>query len=135
MDERPGNMAKAVKEKDPLDFTAGDFVVYPTHGVGKVTGIEEKEIAGHALTLFVISFEKERMALRVPKPMQPTTGAVSWRPSVAFSSRIISRLRSRLFFSIVGIIIEKNAVRKSAMVTIVGKTNLARNESTLVDLT
>jgi len=53
------------KAKD-LEFAKGDFVVYPTHGVGKVTGVETKEIAGQELTLFVIQFEKERMTLRVP---------------------------------------------------------------------
>ncbi|MBF0247941.1 MAG: CarD family transcriptional regulator [Alphaproteobacteria bacterium] len=47
-------------------FNTGDFVVYPTHGVGKVLGVEEREIAGHPLKLFVISFENERMTLRVP---------------------------------------------------------------------
>ncbi|MHA1564133.1 MAG: CarD family transcriptional regulator [Alphaproteobacteria bacterium] len=49
-----------------LEFAEGDFVVYPTHGVGKVTGVETREIAGQELTLFVIHFEKERMTLRVP---------------------------------------------------------------------
>ncbi len=53
------------KSKD-LEFAEGDYVVYPTHGVGKVTGVEKKEIAGQELTLFVIQFEKERMTLRVP---------------------------------------------------------------------
>jgi len=51
---------------EKLMFGTGDFVVYPTHGVGKVLGIEKQEIAGHALKLFVISFENERMTLRVP---------------------------------------------------------------------
>lgn len=60
------DMAKAKKTETDLEFSEGDFVVYPTHGVGKVTGIEEKEIAGQKLKLFVISFEKERMTLRVP---------------------------------------------------------------------
>ena len=46
-------------------FEKGDFVVYPTHGVGRVIDIEAKEIAGYKLDLFVISFEQERM-LRVP---------------------------------------------------------------------
>ena len=59
-------MAKAKKSDIELEFSEGDFVVYPTHGVGKVTGVEEKEIAGQKLHLFVISFEKERMTLRVP---------------------------------------------------------------------
>ncbi|MCH8091037.1 MAG: CarD family transcriptional regulator [Proteobacteria bacterium] len=48
------------------EFSAGDFVVYPTHGVGKIVGIEEQEISGHELELFVIKFETEKMTLRVP---------------------------------------------------------------------
>ncbi len=48
------------------EFSAGDFVVYPTHGVGKIVGIEEQEISGHELQLFVIKFETEKMTLRVP---------------------------------------------------------------------
>ncbi|MDH5773165.1 MAG: CarD family transcriptional regulator, partial [Rhodospirillaceae bacterium] len=44
----------------------GDFVVYPTHGVGQVVGIEKQEVAGYKLQLFVISFESERMTLSVP---------------------------------------------------------------------
>lgn len=49
-----------------LEFAQDDFVVYPTHGVGQVTGIENYEIAGEKLRLFVISFERERMTLKVP---------------------------------------------------------------------
>ncbi len=51
---------------EQLMFTPGDFVVYPTHGVGKVISVEENEIAGHKLELFVISFDRDRMTLRVP---------------------------------------------------------------------
>ena len=47
-------------------FTKGDFVVYPTHGVGRISGVEFQEIAGSALQLFVIQFDKEKMTLRVP---------------------------------------------------------------------
>ena len=47
-------------------FSAGDFVVYPAHGVGKVTTIENQMIAGQKIDLFVISFERDRMTLRVP---------------------------------------------------------------------
>ena len=49
-----------------LVFSKGDYVVYPTHGVGKVLGIEDREVAGFDLKLFVISFEAEKMTLRVP---------------------------------------------------------------------
>jgi len=55
-------MSKARK----AEFRPNDFVVYPAHGVGKIVSIEEREIAGMQLELFVISFEKDKMTLRVP---------------------------------------------------------------------
>jgi CarD family transcriptional regulator len=51
---------------DKAIFGTGDFVVYPTHGVGKILGIETQEIAGHTLSVFVVHFDKDRMTLRVP---------------------------------------------------------------------
>ena len=70
--------AKASKAKKPnskkLPFTPGDFVVYPTHGVGKVERIEIQEIAGYKLKLFVISFDRDRMMLRVPVAKADTSG-------------------------------------------------------------
>src|SRR6202163_1310782 len=51
---------------DKPPFATGDFVVYPTHGVGKILGIETQEIAGHTLSVFVVHFDKDRMTLRVP---------------------------------------------------------------------
>ena len=53
------------KTKKP-EFRPNDFVVYPAHGVGKIVSIEEQVIAGLTLELFVISFEKDKMTLRVP---------------------------------------------------------------------
>ena len=47
-------------------YTKGDFVVYPTHGVGKVLGVEDQEIAGQKIELIIIEFDKDRMTLRVP---------------------------------------------------------------------
>src|ERR1700759_914744 len=48
------------------EFKTNDHVVYPTHGVGKIMKIEEQEVAGTKLELFVITFEKDMMTLRVP---------------------------------------------------------------------
>ncbi|REC56499.1 CarD family transcriptional regulator [Rhodosalinus sediminis] len=48
------------------EFRPNDYVVYPAHGVGQIVSIEEQEIAGIAMELFVISFEKDKMTLRVP---------------------------------------------------------------------
>ncbi|MGA0533581.1 CarD family transcriptional regulator [Hansschlegelia sp. KR7-227] len=47
-------------------FKTMESVVYPSHGVGQIVAIEEQNIAGHTLELFVISFEKDKMTLRVP---------------------------------------------------------------------
>jgi CarD family transcriptional regulator len=49
-----------------FDFRTNEFVVYPAHGVGKIERIEEREVAGAKLELFVVSFEKDKMTLRVP---------------------------------------------------------------------
>ena len=56
------------------DFRANDYVVYPAHGVGRIISIEEQEIAGVRLELFVISFEKEKMTLRVPTAKANSVG-------------------------------------------------------------
>ena len=48
------------------DFRPNEFVVYPAHGVGQIVSIEDQEIAGITLELFVVSFEKDKMTLRVP---------------------------------------------------------------------
>ncbi len=48
------------------DFRPDEFVVYPAHGVGRIVSIEEQEVAGLRLEMFVISFEKDKMTLRVP---------------------------------------------------------------------
>ena len=47
-------------------FDVGDYVVYPKHGVGRVIELQEQEIAGMTLELYVLRFERERMTLRVP---------------------------------------------------------------------
>ena len=71
---------KAGTEADPApvapqtEFAVGDHVVYPTHGVGRVTGIVDEEIAGHRLTLIVVEFEENRMVLRVPVAKAKTAG-------------------------------------------------------------
>jgi CarD family transcriptional regulator len=62
--------ARADANKKPVNsrhgFKTNEFVVYPAHGVGRIVGIEEQEIAGMSLELFVINFEKEKLTLRVP---------------------------------------------------------------------
>ena len=56
------------------DFIPGDFVVYPSHGVGKIIGTENREIEGIKLELLVIRFEQDRMTLRVPLDKAKVSG-------------------------------------------------------------
>ena len=49
-----------------LEFSVGDHVVYPAHGVGVVVGVENQQVAGMALELYVVTFDHEKMTLRVP---------------------------------------------------------------------
>lgn len=61
-------MAKATS------FSCGNHVIYPAHGVGKIKAIETHEIGGHSLEMFVISFEKDRMTLRLPTAKAKNSG-------------------------------------------------------------
>ncbi len=49
-----------------LKFKQGDYVVYPAHGVGKIDGVEKQKIGGMEVELYSVSFEKDRMRLKVP---------------------------------------------------------------------
>ena len=66
------NMAKAGGPRQ--GFKAGEFIVYPAHGVGEIVAIEEEEVAGFKLELFVISFAKDKMKLKVPLPKVTAVG-------------------------------------------------------------
>src|SRR5579859_3117806 len=59
---------------EKLAFAEGDFVVYPSHGVGKIMGIEAQEISGYRLNVFVVHFDKDRMTLRVPVTKAKASG-------------------------------------------------------------
>ena len=56
----------AKKTTQRQGFKTSEFVVYPAHGVGQIMAIEEQEVAGARLELFVINFVKDKMTLRVP---------------------------------------------------------------------
>lgn len=67
-------MAAKKKTAKKLAFKTNEFVVYPSHGVGKITSVEEQEIAGAKLELYVIDFEKDKMTLRVPTAKSESVG-------------------------------------------------------------
>ncbi len=64
----------AKKTTQRQGFKTHEFIVYPAHGVGQIVAIEEQEIAGARLELFVINFVKDKMTLRVPTSKVASVG-------------------------------------------------------------
>lgn len=75
-------------------FSNGDYVVYPAHGVGQIKSVEVQEIAGQKLEVFVISFDRDRMTLRLPLLKAKTSGLRSVCNSKEISNAI-SVLKTR----------------------------------------
>jgi CarD family transcriptional regulator len=75
-------------------FETNQYVVYPTHGVGRIVAIEEQEIAGCKLELFVINFEKDKMTLRVPTSKSQSAGMRKLSDDVVLA-RALDTLRGR----------------------------------------
>jgi len=55
-------------------FNVGQHVVYPAHGVGRVTGVETQQVAGMKLEVFVVAFEQDKLILRVPVAKAASSG-------------------------------------------------------------
>ncbi len=82
--QQPGSRPPVAKAEAPKvpgkiganrhGFKAQEFIVYPAHGVGQIVAIEEEEVAGFKLELFVISFIKDKMKLKVPVPKVMSVG-------------------------------------------------------------
>jgi len=59
---------------DNKSFQQGDFIVYPAHGVGQVTGVEKDTVAGFDIEVYVVTFEQDKMTLRVPTAKAESSG-------------------------------------------------------------
>ena len=66
-------MAKKA-ETASLTFGVGQSVVYPAHGVGKITGVEKQTVAGMELEVYVVAFDQDKMILRVPTNRAEASG-------------------------------------------------------------
>lgn len=64
----------AKKSMQRQGYKTGEYIVYPAHGVGQIIDIEQQEVAGFSLELFVINFAKDKMTLRVPIPKIESVG-------------------------------------------------------------
>lgn len=76
------------------NFGVGEYVVYPTHGVGKILGLESEKIGDYELKVFVIAFEKDKMTLRVPVGRAEAAGLRAISPNDQIS-RAITTLKGR----------------------------------------
>ena len=71
-------------------FIPGDFVVYPSHGVGKIIGTEKRKVEDVELELLVIRFEHERMTLRVPLSKATESGLRTLSSKVQMEEAIVT---------------------------------------------
>jgi CarD family transcriptional regulator len=67
-------MTSVKKPAQRVGYKTNEYIVYPAHGVGRIMAIEEQEVAGFKLELFVIMFEKDKMTLRVPTAKAASVG-------------------------------------------------------------
>lgn len=80
--------------KKAASFGVNEYVVYPTHGVGKILGLEVEKIGDYELKVFVISFEKDKMTLRVPVGRAEAAGLRAISPNDQIT-RAITTLKGR----------------------------------------
>ena len=71
-------------------FIPGDFVVYPSHGVGKIIGTEKRKVEDLELELLVVRFDHERMTLRVPLSKAKESGLRTLSSKVQMEEAIVT---------------------------------------------
>ena len=76
--------------KSGHEFSVGDHVVYPAHGVGTIRGIETQEVAGLSLEVYVITFDHEKMTLRVPTGKAKSSGLRSLAAGDIMSKALVT---------------------------------------------
>ncbi len=76
--------------KSEYEFSVGDSVVYPAHGVGQVKAVETQSVAGMSLEVYVITFDHEKMTLRVPTKKAKTAGLRSLAGGDVVSSALVT---------------------------------------------
>ena len=74
-------MTKKSAAKSDEKFQVDDFVVYPAHGVGRITAVEREVIAGFDMEVYVIAFEQDKMTLRVPVAKAKSSGLRALAPN------------------------------------------------------
>ena len=76
-DEKPEIKKIKKQPNEKRIYNLKDFIVYPKHGVGKITAIEKASIAGTEVNFYKIFIEKEKLTLTVPINQQSKLRPVS----------------------------------------------------------
>ena len=91
------SMAKQAQgDIQEMDFKISQSVVYPAHGVGTITAIEKQTVAGMSLEVYVVSFDQDKMILRVPTNRAEASGMRALTASRRGSLSSLSRHRHGL---------------------------------------
>lgn len=57
---------KLSESRNKVTFKAGEFAVYPSHGVGKIVDIEKTVVLGQDFSCYLMYFEKEKLTIKIP---------------------------------------------------------------------
>jgi len=63
-----------MKGKKISDFKIGETVVYPKHGVGEISKIENMEISDIKTSFYVVKMEQSKLIIRVPLDKKDEVG-------------------------------------------------------------
>ena len=85
---------KKIKKQatEKKQYSVKDFVVYPKHGVGKITAVEKAKIGQIEIQFYKIFIEKEKLTLTVPINQQSNLRPIS---SVNQINKCVSILKTK----------------------------------------
>ena len=63
-----------MNNKKNSEFKIGEIVVYPKHGVGEITQIENMEISSIKTRFYVVKMEQSKLIIRVPLDKKDEVG-------------------------------------------------------------
>ena len=58
--------SSAAAKKADTDFTVGDYVVYPMHGVGEISAVQNQNILGKRTLCYILEIENSKMKVMIP---------------------------------------------------------------------
>ena len=91
-DEKPEIKKIKKQPSEKRTYNIKDFVVYPKHGVGKITSIEKATIGDIDIQFYKILVEKEKLTLTVPINQQSKLRPIS---SINQINKCISILKTK----------------------------------------